>query len=105
MSLTDYVMLGRSGLRASRLSLGTVTFGTEWGWGSDETQSREIFDHYISQGGNFVDTANMYTQGKSEQMVGKFIANKKLRDRVVLATKFTFTAEPGNPNANAATEK
>ena len=99
MSLTDYVTLGRSGLRVSPLSLGTMTFGTEWGWGSDETQAREIFDHYIAQGGNFVDTANMYTQGKSEQMVGKFIADKKLRDRVVLATKFTFNAEPGNPNA------
>jgi len=99
MSLTDYVTLGRSGLRVSPLSLGTMTFGTEWGWGSDETQAREIFDHYVAQGGNFVDTANMYTQGKSEQMVGKFIADKKLRDRVVLATKFTFNAEPGNPNA------
>ncbi len=105
MSVTDYVALGRSGLRVSPLSLGTMTFGTEWGWGSDEAQAREIFDHYISQGGNFVDTANMYTQGKSEQMVGKFIADKKLRDRVVLATKFTFNAEPGNPKANAATEK
>src|SRR5271167_1586893 len=99
MGLTDYVTLGRSGLRVSPLSLGTMTFGTEWGWGSDETQAREIFDHYVAQGGNFVDTANMYTQGKSEQMVGKFIAGKKLRDRVVLATKFTFNAEPGNPNA------
>ena len=83
MSLTDYVTLGRSGLRVSPLSLGTMTFGTEWGWGSDEPQAREIFDRYTDQGGNFVDTANMYTQGKSEQMVGKFIADKKLRDRVV----------------------
>jgi aryl-alcohol dehydrogenase-like predicted oxidoreductase len=99
MSLTDYVTLGRSGLRVSPLSLGTMTFGTEWGWGSDEPQAREIFDRYTDQGGNFVDTANLYTQGKSEQMVGKFIADKKLRDRVVLATKFTFNQEPGNPNA------
>jgi aryl-alcohol dehydrogenase-like predicted oxidoreductase len=99
LKLTDYVTLGRSGLRVSPLALGTMTFGTEWGWGSEEAQSREIFDRYIDQGGNSVDTANMYTQGKSEIMVGKFIAERKLRDRVVLATKFTFNAEPGNPNA------
>jgi aryl-alcohol dehydrogenase-like predicted oxidoreductase len=99
MSLTDYVTLGRSGLRVSPLSLGTMTFGTEWGWGSDEPQSREIFDRYTELGGNFVDTANFYTQGKSEQMIGKFITDKRLRDRVVLATKFTLNVEPGNPNA------
>ncbi|MGA8408388.1 MAG: aldo/keto reductase [Candidatus Acidiferrales bacterium] len=99
MSLQDYVTLGRSGLRVSPLSLGTMTFGTEWGWGSDEAQAREIFNRYVDQGGNFVDTANMYTGGKSEQMVGKFIGEKKLRDRIVLATKFTFNSEQGNPNS------
>jgi aryl-alcohol dehydrogenase-like predicted oxidoreductase len=99
MSLQDYVTLGRSGLRVSPLSLGTMTFGTEWGWGSEEAQAREIFDRYVDQGGNFVDTANLYTGGKSEQMVGKFIAEKKLRDRIVLATKFTFNTEQGNPNS------
>lgn len=99
MSLQDYVTLGRSGLRVSPLSLGTMTFGTEWGWGNDESQAREIFNRYVDQGGNFVDTANMYTGGKSEQMVGKFIGEKKLRDRIVLATKFTFNSEQGNPNS------
>lgn len=98
MSLQDYITLGRSGLRVSPLSLGTMTFGTEWGWGSEEAQAREIFDKYVDQGGNFVDTANIYTGGKSEQMVGKFVGEKKLRDRIVLATKFTFNSEQGNPN-------
>ena len=98
MSLQDYVTLGRSGLRVSPFSLGTMTFGTEWGWGSEEAQARQIFDRYLDQGGNFVDTANLYTGGKSEQMVGKFISEKKLRDRIVLATKFTFNTEQGNPN-------
>jgi aryl-alcohol dehydrogenase-like predicted oxidoreductase len=98
MSLQDYVTLGRSGLRVSPFSLGTMTFGTEWGWGSEEAQARQIFDRYVDQGGNFVDTANLYTGGKSEQMVGKFISEKKLRDRIVLATKFTFNTEQGNPN-------
>jgi aryl-alcohol dehydrogenase-like predicted oxidoreductase len=99
MRLNDYITLGRSGLLVSPLCLGTMTFGTEWGWGAAEDESRALFDRYIDGGGNFVDTADGYTGGKSEQMVGKFIAERKLRDRVVLATKFTFNQEQGNPNA------
>jgi aryl-alcohol dehydrogenase-like predicted oxidoreductase len=99
MRLNEYTTLGRSGLRVSPLCLGTMTFGTEWGWGAEENVSRALFDRYIETGGNFVDTADGYTGGKSEEMVGKFIAERGLRDRVVLATKFTFNAEPGNPNA------
>lgn len=99
MSLNNYITLGRSGLRVSPFSLGTMTFGTEWGWGTEENTSRAVFDRYIEAGGNFIDTADLYTNGKSEEMAGKFIAEGKLRDRVVLATKFTFNASPGNPNA------
>jgi len=99
MQVNEYSTLGRSGLRVSSLCLGTMTFGTEWGWGAEESVSRGLFDRYIEQGGNFIDTADGYTGGKSEEMVGKFIADRALRDRVVLATKFTFNAEPGNPNA------
>src|SRR6476660_8952914 len=99
MRLNEYITLGRSGLRVSPLCLGTMTFGTEWGWGSEETVSRSVFDRYVDAGGNFVDTADAYTGGKSEELVGKFIAERKLRDRIVLATKFTFNAQPGNPNA------
>jgi aryl-alcohol dehydrogenase-like predicted oxidoreductase len=99
MHLNEYSTLGRSGLRVSPLCLGTMTFGTEWGWGAEEKVSRSLFDRYIEVGGNFVDTADGYTGGKSEELVGKFIAEHSLRDRVVLATKFTFNVEPGNPNA------
>jgi len=99
MHLNEYITLGRSGLRVSPLALGTMTFGTEWGWGAEESVSQLLFDRYIEAGGNFVDTADGYTGGKSEEMVGKFIAERKVRERVVLATKFTFNAEPGNPNA------
>ena len=99
MSLKDYVTLGRSGLRVSPLCLGTMTFGTEWGWGTEESISLAIFNRYLEQGGNFVDTADMYTGGKSEEMLGKFIKDGGRRDRIVLASKFTFNAEPGNPNA------
>ena len=100
MKLDEYVTLGRSGLRVSPLCLGTMTFGTEWGWGADESTSRAIFIRYFERGGNFVDTADGYTNGKSEQLVGKFLQETKTRDKVVLATKFTFTGEPGNPNAS-----
>jgi aryl-alcohol dehydrogenase-like predicted oxidoreductase len=99
MKLNEYVTLGRSGLRVSPLCLGTMTFGTEWGWGAEESAARAVFDRYLAQGGNSIDTADGYTNGKSEELVGKFIKDAKARDRVVLATKYTFSAEPGNPNA------
>src|SRR6202163_1042185 len=99
MKLNEYVTLGRSGLRVSPLCLGTMTFGTEWGWGSEEDTARAVFNRYLERGGNFVDTADMYTNGKSEELAGKFIKDAKVRDHVVLATKFTFNAQPGNPNA------
>lgn len=99
MNIKEYVTLGRTGLRVSPLTLGTMTFGTEWGWGSEESAARAIFDRYLDAGGNVLDTADGYTNGKSEELLGKFIQEGRLRDRVVLATKFTFNAEPGNPNA------
>ncbi len=99
MSLATYYTLGRSGLRVSRLALGTMTFGTEWGWGSDEDTARQLFNTYINAGGNFIDTADLYTNGTSEAWIGKFVAERGLRDRVVIATKFTYSSEPGNPNA------
>jgi aryl-alcohol dehydrogenase-like predicted oxidoreductase len=99
MKLDDYVMLGRSGLRVSPLCLGTMTFGTDWGWGADESAARKLFDYYLDHGGNFVDTADGYTSGKSETFLGNMIRERGARDRVVLATKFTFGAEPQNPNS------
>lgn len=98
-NLNDYVTLGRSGLRVSPLCLGTMTFGTEWGWGSEEEVARSLFNRYVDAGGNFLDTADAYTDGHSEELLGKFIRDRGLRERVVVATKFTFNAEPGNPNA------
>jgi aryl-alcohol dehydrogenase-like predicted oxidoreductase len=99
MPIDRYYTLGRSGLRVSRLALGTMTFGTEWGWGADEATARQLFNTYLDAGGNFVDTADGYTGGTSETWVGRFIAERAARDRVVLATKFTYNGEAGNPNA------
>lgn len=98
-AMSGYALMGRSGLRVSPLCLGTMTFGTEWGWGSESQAARAIFDRYLEVGGNFLDTADGYTNGNSEELLGKFITEAGVRDKVVLATKFTFNTQPGNPNA------
>src|SRR5260370_40635454 len=98
-NLNDYITLGRSGLRVSPLCLGTMTFGTEWGWGAEENTAREVFDRYVEAGANFVDTADLYTEGHSEELLGKFISHRGLRDRAVLATKLKFNGDSGNPNS------
>ncbi|MEL6138916.1 MAG: aldo/keto reductase, partial [Cyanobacteria bacterium J06628_6] len=95
----QYYTLGNSGLRVSRLALGTMTFGDDWGWGADESNSRQLFDKYLEAGGNFFDTADLYTNGNSEKMLGQFVKDTNSRDRVVIATKFSYNAQPGNPNA------
>jgi aryl-alcohol dehydrogenase-like predicted oxidoreductase len=104
MSLTDFRTLGRSGLVVSPQALGTMTFGTGR-WGTDEKASRAIFDAYRSEGGNFVDTADVYSGGESESMVGRFLAETRSRDEIVLATKFGFNASRGNPNAGGTGAK
>ena len=96
-SLDRYRLLGRSGLRVSPLALGTMTFGTDWGWGADRDEARRIVDHYVDRGGNFIDTADVYTNGTAERFVGEFAAGR--RDRLVLATKYTSSTDPDNPNA------
>ena len=97
LSLERYRLLGRSGLRVSPLALGTMTFGTQWGWGSDPDEAHRVFSTYIDRGGNFIDTANQYTNGVSEELIGKFATG--LRDRLVIATKYTLTSDANNPNS------
>lgn len=91
-----YVTLGRSGLSVSQFCLGAMTFGSSWGWGATEPESREMFYRFVDAGGNFVDTANVYTNGESEEILGRLLKDRGLRDRIVLATKFTFQNDPGN---------
>lgn len=99
MNLTAFRTLGRSGLIVSPLALGTMTFGTQR-WGSPDDVSESIFHAYVDAGGNFIDTADVYANGRSEELIGDYIANRHLRDRLVLANKFSFySGEPGNPNA------
>ncbi|MDB5588579.1 MAG: aldo/keto reductase [Devosia sp.] len=89
MDLTSFRTLGRSGLAVSPMTLGTMTFGTQR-WGADETGSRAIFDAYVGAGGNFLDTADVYSGGESERMLGRFVTEGDLRDRLVIATKSGF---------------
>jgi aryl-alcohol dehydrogenase-like predicted oxidoreductase len=92
-----YRLLGNSGLRVSEAALGTMTFGEEWGWGSAKDESRKVYDAFRDAGGNFIDTANFYTNGTSESFLGEFMRDH--RQSVVLATKYT-NANPGtDPNA------
>ena len=92
-----YQLLGKSGLRVSELCLGAMTFGEEWGWGASKEECHKIFNAYVDAGGNFIDTANKYTEGTSEKYIGEFIASD--RDRFVLATKYTSNTRRGDPNA------
>jgi aryl-alcohol dehydrogenase-like predicted oxidoreductase len=89
MSSKSFRTLGRSGLVVSPMCLGTMTFGAG-NWNADETTARAIFDGYRKAGGNFVDTADIYSGGESETLVGKFIEATHSRDEIVLATKFAF---------------
>lgn len=98
MDLTHYRTLGRSGLAVSPLALGTMTFGAGR-WGADEATARAIFDAYIEAGGNFADTADVYSAGASEEMLGRFIKEHGNRDRMVIATKSGFPRREGNPLA------
>ncbi len=99
----NYQLLGRSGLRVSDLCLGTMTFGEDWGWGTAKDEARKIYDTYREAGGNFLDTANLYTNGVSEQFVGEFISSH--REEVVLATKYTNAAPGRDANAGGNQRK
>jgi len=97
--MNAYYTLGGSGLRVSRLALGTMTFGTDWGWGADQATARQLFDRYLGAGGNFLDTTDLYTNGTSERWLGQFVRDAGIRDRAVIATKFSFNSSNGDPNA------
>ena len=92
----NYRLLGRSGLRVSELCLGTMGFGTEWGFGAERDEVGRIWDAFAEAGGNFIDTADKYTNGTSERMVGELIASD--REYWVLATKYSLATRDGDPN-------
>ncbi|WP_019930883.1 aldo/keto reductase [Nocardia sp. BMG111209] len=103
LTLDTYRLLGRSGLRVSPLALGAMTFGADWGWGADTDDARKLFDTYVGRGGNFIDTASMYTDGTSERLLGEFTRDN--RESLVLATKYTMLRRPGDPNSGGNQRK
>ncbi|HTB74400.1 MAG TPA: aldo/keto reductase [Polyangiaceae bacterium] len=106
MPLDHYVTLGHSGLRVSPLCLGAMTFGEDWGWGSSVKDSEAIMDRFLELGGNFIDTANAYTKGHSEKIIGDHIGrHTHKRDRIVLATKFLSNLYRGDPNGGGSSRK
>ncbi|MCM3807373.1 aldo/keto reductase [Streptomyces sp. DR7-3] len=106
MPLDSYVTLPRCGLRVSPLTLGTMTFGDDAGWGTGEEESTTILAHYLELGGNSVDTANIYTNGHSEKIIGDFFAGRNaLRDRTVIGTKFFGNLHLGDPNGGGTGRK
>jgi len=106
MSLDHYVTLGRSGLRVSPFCLGAMTFGQDWGWGASVAESDVMLTHFIERGGNFIDTANAYTKGHSERIIGDYVRQRGLRrDQLVVATKFFANLYPPDPNAGGASRK
>lgn len=106
MSLDSYVTLGRSGLRVSPFTLGTMTFGEDLGWGSSPQESANILAAYLDRGGNSIDTANIYTNGHSEKIIGDYFAGRSaLRDRVVIGTKFFGNLYENDPNGGGPGRK
>src|SRR6266511_1491064 len=93
-----YRLLGNSGLRVSEMALGTMTFGEDWGWGVAKDEARKVYDVFREAGGNFIDTANVYTNGTSESFLGEFMQGH--RQSLVLATKYTNAAPGTDPNAS-----
>lgn len=101
--MNHYYLLGRSGLRVSRLALGTMNFGTggfHAAYGRTEEEAEPIFRQYLEAGGNFIDTADFYTAGESEKILGRLIDRAGVRERLVLTSKATNTVDPTDPNAS-----
>jgi len=106
MPLDHYITLGNSGLRVSPFCLGAMTFGEDWAFGASEAESKQVIDRFLERGGNFIDTANVYTKGHSEKILGDHLGkHSSRRDRVVIATKFFGNMYSGDPNGGGAGRK
>jgi aryl-alcohol dehydrogenase-like predicted oxidoreductase len=92
-----YTLLGKSGVRVSEMALGTMTFGDNWGWGASKDTCAPMLDLYADAGGNFLDTANQYTDGSAETILGELLEGR--RERFFVATKYTLQTRPGDLNS------
>jgi aryl-alcohol dehydrogenase-like predicted oxidoreductase len=106
VALDHYVTIGRSGLHVSPMCLGTLTFGEESGYGTSAAESIDVLEHYLDRGGNFIDTANYYSYGHAETIIGDALAGTPgRRDRLVIATKFGTNTAANDPNSGGASRK
>jgi aryl-alcohol dehydrogenase-like predicted oxidoreductase len=106
MQLTHYRTLGKSGLKISPLTLGTMTFGKEWGYGTTPEESKIILSKYLEKGGNILDTANIYTKGHSEKIIGDYLKESNTRrNSLIISTKFFGNMHPGDPNGGGTSRK
>jgi aryl-alcohol dehydrogenase-like predicted oxidoreductase len=92
-----YTLLGNCGLRVSEVALGTMTFGTDWGWGASQTEAAKQFELFAESGGTLIDTANKYTNGTAETILGEMVAAD--RDHFVIGTKYSLSLRDGDLNA------
>lgn len=99
----NYKLLGKTGLRVSELALGTMTFGDDWGWGASKETCEELVKTYLDAGGNFIDTANFYTNGSSEKILGEILQGK--RNEIVLSTKYSLLTNKNNINSGGNQRK
>ena len=88
-----YTLLGNSGLRVSEVARGTMTFGTDWGWGASAGESAKQFELFAEAGGTLIDRANKYTNGTAESILSDLLATD--RDHFVLGTKYSLNARDG----------
>lgn len=98
-----YKLFGNTGLRVSELALGTMTFGEDWGWGATKETCKELVNAYLEAGGNFIDTANYYTNGSSESILGEILEGK--RNEIVLSTKYSLMTDRKNINSGGNQRK
>jgi aryl-alcohol dehydrogenase-like predicted oxidoreductase len=106
MSITSYKTIGRSGLRVSPLCLGGMTLGDDWKWGANATDSEKIISRFMELGGNFIDTASIYTNGHSEKIIGDVVGKySAIRTGMVIGTKFGGNTFSGNPNGGGGGTK
>jgi len=106
MSLTSYQTIGRSGLRVSPICLGGMTLGDDWKWGASASESEKIVNRFMELGGNFIDTASIYTNGHSEKIIGDVVGrHSAIRTGMVIGTKFGGNTFPGNPNGGGSGSK
>jgi aryl-alcohol dehydrogenase-like predicted oxidoreductase len=98
-----YTLFGRTGLRVSELCLGTMTFGEDWGWGAPKETCKRVFELFAEAGGNFIDSANNYTGGTAETILGELLGAE--RERFVVTTKYTLQTRSGDQNATGNQRK